>query len=480
MSKISGFISIKRQEPHKQEIPNRIRHFNEFETPLPYEALADQATRCMDCGIPYCHACGCPLSNLIPDWNNMVRLGHWQRALDLLHATNNFPEITGRICPAPCEFACILAINQEPVLIKHIELQIAEKGCQEGWIKPEPANVSTNKRVAIIGSGPAGLSAAQQLVRGGHTVVVFEKSDRIGGLLRYGIPDFKLEKWVIDRRLAQMQSEGVIFEPDVEVGVDISARYLSRNFDAVIIATGESVPRDLNIPGRNLEGIHFAMEYLSQQNRRNNGESIPKEKIIDAKNKHVIVIGGGDTGADCIGTAGRQGATQITQIELLPQPPTERTSDNPWPYWPKILRTSSSHAEGCQRLWSILTKSFVGNNQHVTGLHCIKLDWRKDSQSGHQDYSEIFGSEFELKADLVLIATGFIHAEHSPLLQKLALEQNPKGNIKVDSGGMTSASGVFAVGDCVSGASLVVNAIQQGRWIAKRVHQFLINKASND
>lgn len=476
MSKISGFIDIKRQEPGKQEVANRIRHFREFETPLPYETLIDQAARCMDCGIPYCHACGCPLGNLIPDWNNMVHRGHWQRALELLHATNNFPEITGRICPALCESACSLAINQEPVLIKHIELQIAEKGWQEGWIKPQPASVNSNKRVAIIGSGPAGLSAAQQLMRGGHSVVVFEKSNRIGGLLRYGIPDFKLEKWVIDRRLAQMQSEGVIFEPDVDVGVDISPHYLSRNFDAIIIATGESVARDLNVPGRELKGIHFAMDYLSQQNRRNNGESIPAEKIIDAKNKHVVVIGGGDTGADCIGTAQRQGARQITQIELLRQPPTERTPDNPWPYWPKILRTSSSHAEGCQRLWNILTKSFAGKNQHVTSLQCVKLDWQKDPQTDNQKYSEIPGSEFELKADLVLIATGFSHTEHSPLLQKLALEKNAKGNIKVDSKGMTCASGVFAVGDCVCGASLVVNAIQQGRAIAKRVDQFLTSK----
>lgn len=473
MSKISGFITIKRQNPSKPDVSIRIQNFKEFEISLPPDALVNQTMRCMDCGIPYCHACGCPLGNLIPDWNNMVYRQHWQKALELIHATNNFPEITGRICPAPCESACTLAINQEPVLIKHIELQVAEKGWQEGWIKPQPANIKSNKKVAIIGSGPAGLTAAQELARSGHVVVVFEKNDHIGGLLRYGIPDFKLEKWVIDRRLSQLQSEGVIFEPDVEVGVDISPHYLSRNFDAIIIATGEGIARDLNIPGRDLAGICFAMDFLSQQNRRNIGELIPGDKEINAKNKHVVIIGGGDTGADCIGTARRQGAKQITQIELLPQPPIERSPYNPWPFWPIILRTSSSHEEGCDRLWSILTNSFIGKNERVTKLQCVKLEWSKDNRTGNQRFQIIPGSEFELKADLVIIAMGFLHTEHSPLIQKLELELNSKGNIKVDASGMTSANRVFAIGDCVAGASLVVNAIQQGRRIAKMVNQYL-------
>ncbi len=476
MGKATGFIEYKRKDPQKYTVRERIKNYNEFEIPLTAAELRKQAARCMDCGVPSCHTFGCPVENRIPDWNDMIYRGQWQRALELLHATNNFPEITGRICPAPCEPACTLSINQDPVTIKHIELQIVEKGWKNGWIQPEIAVHKTGKKVAVIGSGPAGLAAAQQLARAGHEVVVFEKSDRIGGLLRYGIPDYKLDKSIIDRRLEQMIREGVSFETSVDAGVDISTRYMKRSFDVILLTTGSTVPRDINVPGRGLEGIHYAMDFLTRQNRRNAGDQVSPNQEIDARDKQVVVIGGGDTGADCVGTARRQGAKKITQIELLPKPPRERAAENPWPTWPNIMRTSTSHEEGCTRLWSILTKGFsssTGSAIAVKILRCVKLDWSTNSQSNHPTFQEIRHSEFEIPADLVLLAAGFVHVEHGALVNDLELKLDKSGNIAIDQNFMTSNTGVFAAGDCVRGASLVVTAIRQGRLLADSVHRFL-------
>ena len=402
--------------------------------------------------------------------------GHWRSALEVLHSTNNLPEATGRVCPAPCEAACTLGIIEPPVTIKHIELQIAERGWTEGWIVPEPPLMETGKRVAAVGSGPAALAAAQQLRRAGHGVAVYERADRIGGILRYGIPDYKLPKDVIDRRLEQMRAEGVQFEPSTEVGHDISARYLLRNFDAVFLAVGSQTPRDLTVPGRDLEGIHMAMTFLTQQNRRNAGDVIPLDESITAEGKHVVVIGGGDTGADCVGTSLRQGASSVTQIELLPRPPGERPADNPWPTWPQILRTSSSHEEGCERLWSVLTKELVGDGGRVTALRCVQLDWSEADPTGRRTFAEKPGSESELRADLVLLAMGFLHVEHGPLVDELGLEVDQRGGIAVDGRHMTSEAGVFAAGDCVCGASLVVRAIDVGRRVAADVDRYLLNR----
>ncbi|HDQ46356.1 MAG TPA: glutamate synthase subunit beta [bacterium] len=470
MAKPTGFLEYSRLDPDKRTVQERIRDHREIEQMLSPDNLILQAARCMDCGVPSCHAYGCPLFNRIPDWNDMVYAGHWKRALDLLHATNNFPEIAGRICPAPCETACTLGINQPPVSIRHIELQIAERGFDEGWIRPEIGAHATGKRVAVIGSGPAGLAAAQQLARAGHGVVVFEKDDRIGGLLRYGIPDFKMEKRVIDRRLEQMRGEGVRFETGVLAGLDISPRFLSRSFDAILITAGATVPRDLDVPGRDLEGIQFAMAFLAQQNRVNAGDDVPDP--ISARGKDVVV-GGGDTGSDCIGTARRQGAKSVTQIEILPEPPRERHPENPWPEWPNILRRSTSHEEGCDRQWGVLTKGFRGEGGRVRVLECVRVDWSGPDAAGRRSYQEIPGSAFEIKADLVLFATGFVHVEHGPLVQDLGLRLDGRGNIEVDSGFMTSAEGVFAAGDSVTGASLVVRAIWQGRQAAEGIKGFL-------
>jgi len=473
VAKPTGFLEYVREEPPKRPVHSRVKDFYEIEQRLSIEQVENQAVRCMDCGIPYCHAFGCPLKNRVPDWNDMIHRGHWRRALDLLHSTDNFPEITGRVCPAPCEAACTLEISEAPVIIKHIELQIVERGWREGWIRPERAARQTGKRVAIVGSGPAGLAAAQQLARRGHQVVVFEKADQVGGILRHGIPDFKLEKWVIDRRLDQLRQEGVTFETGVDVGTDVSARYLCRTFDTIVIATGAGVPRDLKVPGRELQGIHFAMDFLVQQNRRNAGEIIPKEEQITAKDKHVMVIGGGDTGADCVGTCRRQGAEEIYQLELLPRPPDERPITHPWPTWPAVLRSSTSHEEGCNRLWSILTKEFVGEQNSVKKLRCAKIKWLEPDDAGDREFREIPGSAFELRADFVLLATGFLHVEHGPLMQDLNLSVDERGNVQVNSNFMTSTSGVFSAGDCVRGASLVVSAIDQGRRAAEAVDDYL-------
>ena len=473
MVKPTGFMDYDREDPPHRPVEDRVRDFHEIEELLPGDQINRQAARCMDCGIPFCHAYGCPVKNRIPDWNDMVHRNQWRRALELLHATCNLPEITGRVCPAPCETACTLAINLPAVTIRHIELQIVEHGWREGWIRPEKPHFKTGRRVAVIGSGPAGLPAAQQLARRGHEVVVFEKADRIGGLLRYGIPDFKLEKWVIDRRLEQMREEGVVFETGVNAGVDVSAGYLRRTFDAIVLTSGATVPRDLPVPGRDLAGIHFAMDFLTLQNKENAGDAIPEGRRISAAGKHVVVVGGGDTGSDCIGTSRRQGASSITQIELLPRPPEDRAPRNPWPTWPIVLRTSSSQEEGCERLWSIQTKAFAGDEGRVRKLSCVKLDWSEPDGAGHRAFREIPGSEFSIPADLVLLAMGFVHVEHGPLVRDLGVSTDPRGNLAVDGSLQTSVPGVFGAGDAVAGASLVVRAIDLGRLAAAGVDRYL-------
>jgi len=473
MAKPTGFLEYVRKDPMKRPKEERVRDHREVERPLSDEDLKIQAARCMDCGIPYCHAFGCPLANRVPEINDMLYHGQWRRALELLHATNNFPEITGRICPAMCEAACTLAVSADAVSCRHIERQVAERGWREGWIVPQPPRAKTGRRAAVVGSGPAGLAVAQQLARAGHDVVVFEKADRIGGILRYGIPDFKLEKWVIDRRLEQMRAEGVVFEAGVDVGTDISARYLRRTFDAVCLTTGVRVPRDLKVRGRGYEGIHFAMEYLTQQNRANAGDTLPAKEQISAADKQVVVLGGGDTGADCVGTARRQGARRIVQVELLPEPPATRDPHNPWPTWPVILRTSSSHEEGCERLWSVQTKEFLGREVRVRGLRCVRLEWSEPGAAGRRTFKEIPGSEFDLEADLVLLALGFTEVEPGRLVEDLGLETDDRGGIRVDGAFQTAAPGVFAAGDCTSGASLVVRAIHLGRCMAESVNRYL-------
>jgi len=478
VGKPTGFLEHARQDAPKRPVGERVRDFREFEGRLPVADLERQTARCMDCGIPYCHTSGCPTRNLIPDWNDMVYRHQWRRALDLLHSTDNFPEFTGRVCPAPCEAACTLAINQPAVTIRQIELHIIERGWREGWVRPEPARVRTRKRVGVVGSGPAGLAAAQQLARRGHEAVVFEKADRLGGLLRYGIPDFKLEKWVIDRRLEQLVAEGIRFEPGVNVGLDVTANYLQRSFDALVVASGAEVPRDVDVPGRELRGIHFAMEFLTQQNQRAAGDPIPADRVVSARDRRVAVIGGGDTGSDCIGTSRRQGAKDIVQVEILPKPPEERTPGNPWPTWPLVLRTSSSHEEGCRRMWSVLTKEFLGENGAVRGIRCVEIEWSDPDWNGRRTFRERPGSEFELGAELVLLAAGFVHVEHGPLVTDLGLKTDDRGNLVVDAGYGTSVPGVFAAGDSTTGASLVVTALHHGREAAHHVNEYLMGGGS--
>jgi len=425
MGKPTGFLEIARHEHGYAPVAERITHFRDFVAPLPEAAVREQAARCMDCGIPYCHR-GCPVHNIIPDWNDLVYRGGWREALEVLHSTNNFPEFTGRICPAPCEASCTLNFNDSPVTIKDIECAIIDKGWAEGWVQPQIATHRTGKRVAVIGSGPAGLACAQQLARAGHTVVVFEKNDRIGGLLRYGIPDFKLEARLIDRRLAQLRAEGVEFRPNSHVGVDIQARALLAKFDAVVLAGGAEQPRDLNVPGRELHGIRFAMDFLTQQNRRVAGQKIASEEIL-ATDKDVVVIGGGDTGSDCVGTSIRQGAHSVTQLEIMPKPPLHENKLLTWPNWPLKLRTSSSHEEGCERDWAVATKRFLGQDGQVRAIQIVRLEWRESN--GRQIMAEVPGSEFEIKADLVLLAMGFVHPMHEGMLRDLGVILDERGNV---------------------------------------------------
>jgi glutamate synthase (NADPH/NADH) small chain len=465
----TGFVEHRREEIVHRPVAERVRDFCEVDVAHPEETLVRQASRCMDCGIPFCHS-GCPVHNRIPEFNDLVYLGKWREANENLHSTNNFPEFTGRACPAPCEPSCTLSINDEPVLIKHIEYQIVERAFAEGWIKPRRASVRTNKRVAIVGSGPAGLAAAQQLARVGHDVVVFEKDDRIGGLLRYGIPDFKLEKWVIDRRLKQLHGEGVKFETSVVVGEDLSVRYLRKNFDAILLAMGAGEPRHLNVLGSAYDNVHYAMDFLTQQNRRIAGDP-PPSSPISARGKIVVVIGGGDTGSDCVGTSVRQGAREVHQLEILPRPPDKNNPTTPWPLWPQILRTSSSHEEGCERRWSVLTKKLSGSGVRATELHGVQVQWTSGPKGWQME--EIPGTEFSMRVDLVLLAMGFVHVVHTGLVDHLGLSLDELGNVVVDDY-MTSEEGVFAAGDTTLGASLVVRAIDAGREAAHRIDTYLM------
>ncbi|CDI03664.1 MAG: glutamate synthase subunit beta [Candidatus Competibacter denitrificans] len=474
MGKPTGFLEIVRHEHGYAPVAERITHFRDFVAPLPEAGVREQAARCMDCGIPYCHR-GCPVHNIIPDWNDLVYRGNWRQALEVLHSTNNFPEFTGRICPAPCETSCTLNFNSQPVTIKDIECAIIDKGWAEGWIQPQIASHRTGKRVAVIGSGPAGLACAQQLARAGHVVVVFEKNPRIGGLLRYGIPDFKLETWLIDRRLAQLRAEGVEFRPNSHVGVEIPARSLLAEFDAVALTGGSEQPRDLTAPGRDLTGIHFAMDFLAQQNRRVAGQKIVDADIL-ATDKDVIVIGGGDTGSDCVGTSIRQGARSVTQLEIMPKPPVHENKLLTWPDWPLKLRTSSSHEEGCERDWSVATKQFIGQDGQVTALQLVRLAWRDDK--GRQVMAEVPGSEFELKAGLVLLAMGFVHPVHEGLLRDLGVALDERGNVAASTTDyQTSVNKVFAAGDMRRGQSLVVWAIREGRQCARAVDEYLMGNS---
>ena len=476
MGRPTGFLEIDRRDRPYDKTDIRRLNWKEFVRPLPEPETRRQAARCMDCGIPFCHE-GCPVNNLIPDWNDLVYRDQWQAALKALHSTNNFPEFTGRICPAPCEAACTLNIDDNPVTIKTIECAIVDRGWREGWIEPVAPGRQTGKRVAVIGSGPAGLACAQQLARAGHAVTLFEKSDRIGGLLRYGIPDFKMEKWLIDRRVDQMKAEGVVFRTEVEVGIDVEIPTLAEKFDAVAMTGGAEAPRDLQVPGRELDGIHFAMDFLPQQNKRCAGDSEERaapDGTITAAGKHVVVIGGGDTGSDCIGTSVRQGAASIIQLEILPKPPERENKALTWPDWPLKLRTSSSQEEGCDRDWSVLTKRVIGDDGRVAALECVRVEWAEDSD-GRFAMQEVAGSTFTLKADLVLLAMGFLGPRQPDMLNQSGVELDPRGNVRANTiDYRTSVPKFFAAGDMRRGQSLVVWAICEGRQCARAIDEFLM------
>jgi glutamate synthase (NADPH/NADH) small chain len=472
MGKATGFIEIARSKHPVRPIVQRLNDWREVYEPYPEAGLKNQAARCMDCGIPFCHS-GCPLGNLIPDWNDLVYRNHWRMAIDRLHSTNNFPEFTGRLCPAPCEGACVLGISNDPVTIKSIEVSIVDRAFDEGWIAARPPSRRTGKRVAVVGSGPAGLAAADQLNRAGHLVTVFERADRSGGLLRYGIPAFKLEKRVLDRRLALLEEEGVSFRTSCNVGVDVPVTELRGEFDAIVLAGGSTRPRDLPVPGRDLGGIHFAMEYLPLQNRRNEGDAIADEQFITANNKHVVIIGGGDTGADCLGTAHRQGALAVHQLELLPRPPEGRAAGNPWPLWPNIFRVSTAHEEGGDRLYAVATQRFDDDGHgRVASLQANKVEMV--SRDGRVEFKPVEGSEFEIKAELVLLAMGFLGPERNGMLDALGVKMTDRGTVWRDEQWMTSVPGVFAAGDMQRGQSLIVWAIAEGRSCARGVDAFLM------
>jgi glutamate synthase (NADPH/NADH) small chain len=470
VGKVTGFIELDRVAEVALPVKERVRGYREFILTLKDEEATRQGARCMDCGIPFCQS-GCPVNNIIPDWNDLVYRHQWRLALDSLHSTNNFPEFTGRVCPAPCEAACTLNINDDPVGIKSIEHFIIDKGWEEGWVAPQPSKKKTGKRVAVVGSGPAGMACAQQLARAGHDVMLFEKADRAGGLLRYGIPDFKMEKHHIDRRVEQMRAEGVEFRVNAHVGASggngISAARLLEEFDALVVSAGSEHPRDLDVPGRDLDGVHFAMDFLPLQNKRVAGDSdVPP---LTAKGRHVIVIGGGDTGSDCVGTSNRQGALSVTQFELLPQPPEHENKPLVWPYWPMKLRTSTSHEEGCERDWAVQTKAFKGETGKLVALVACRVEW-KDGK-----LREVPGSEFEIKADLVLFAMGYLHPVHAGMLEELGVEYDARGNVKADTEHYrTSLPKLFAAGDTRRGQSLVVWAIREGRQCARAVDEFLM------
>ncbi|WP_121118859.1 glutamate synthase subunit beta [Croceibacterium ferulae] len=475
MGKETGFLELDRQDRTYADPAERLGHYREFVVPHSEDGLKKQASRCMNCGIPYCHN-GCPVNNLIPDWNHLVYESDWQNALEALHSTNNFPEFTGRVCPAPCEASCTLNIVDQPVTIKSIECAIVDRGWQEGWISPAEPAPPTGKRVAVVGSGPAGLACAQQLARVGHSVTVFEKSDRLGGLMRYGIPDFKMEKHLINRRAVQMEAEGVTFRTSTEVGVDVSIKSLRENFDAIVLAGGAENPRALQIPGAELPGVRLAMEFLTQQNKRVAGdheERAAPRGTLTATGKHVIVIGGGDTGSDCVGTSNRQGAASVTQIEIMPRPPEKEDKSLTWPHWPMKLRTSSSHEEGVERDWAVLTKEVVGENGQVTGLRCARLEWEGGQMR------EVPGSEFVLRADLILLAMGFVGPKRAGMIDQSGVALTDRGNIAADTVSYrTSEDMIYACGDMRRGQSLVVWAIREGRQTARAVDEALMGVSS--
>jgi glutamate synthase (NADPH/NADH) small chain len=466
MGKVTGFLEINREQPTRRKVEERVKDWFEIYEPFPEEKQKEQSARCMDCGVPFCHT-GCPVNNLIPDWNDLAYTGRWESAIRRLHSTNNFPEFTGRICPAPCEAACVLGIDQPPVSIKVIERSIVERAWDEGWIRPEPPEHNTGKRVAVVGSGPAGLAAAQQLRRAGHSVTVYEKNDRIGGLLRYGIPNFKLEKHVIDRRIDQMREEGVVFVTNAHVGVNIPVSHLTEQNDAILLCGGAEHPRDLKIPGRELKGVYFAMEFLPQQNKRNEGDTIPEDLAILATGKRVVIIGGGDTGADCLGTSIRQRAKSIHQFEIMPKPPEQRAASTPWPLWPLQLRTESAHEEGGIRDWSINSVKFTGDDQgNLKQLHAVRV-------GPPPKFEPIDGSEFTLDVDLVLLAMGFLGPVRHGMIEQLGLAVDGRGNVAANADYMTSVDGIFAAGDMRRGQSLVVWAISEGRKAAEAVDRYL-------
>jgi len=471
MGKETGFLEVERHDRTYEDPAERIRNYKEFIIPLPDAELREQASRCMNCGIPYCHN-GCPVNNIIPDWNHLIYEGDWKNALEVLHSTNNFPEFTGRICPAPCEESCTLNLIGQPVTIKSIECAIVDRGWKEGWIQPQVPEKRSGKSVAVIGSGPAGMACAQQLARAGHSVTLFEKNDRIGGLLRYGIPDFKMEKHLINRRCVQMEAEGVTFKTSTEVGVDVSFKSLRENFDAIVLSGGAEDGRPLTIPGAELPGVRFAMEFLTQQNKRNAGDdevrAAPRGTLV-ATGKHVVVIGGGDTGSDCVGTSNRQGAASVTQIEIMPRPPEHENKLLTWPDWPMKLRTSSSHEEGVERDWAVLTKEVIGEDGEVTGLKCVRADWSEGR------LTEVPDSEFVIKADLILLAMGFLGPKKAGLLDQAGIKLTERGNVDANTDDyLTSEPGVFACGDMRRGQSLVVWAIREGRQCARAVDEALM------
>ncbi len=466
-----GFLDVDRQDPGYRPKEERIKDFKEVEERLTTEEVMQQASRCMDCGIPFCHGCGCTLSNMIPEFNDLIYQNRWREALDILLMTSSFPEFTGRICPALCEASCTLGINCEPVSIRQIELSLIERGFKEGWMQPRIPEKRTGKTVAVVGSGPAGLAVADVLNQMGHLVTVFERDEYAGGLLRYGIPDFKLDKGIVQRRIDLMEKEGIKFETKVNIGTDISGDYLVKKFDAVCLTVGAKVPRDLPIPGRGLDGIHFAMDFLHQQNRQVSGEGVP-ETEISAEGKKVVVIGGGDTGSDCVGTSIRQGAASVTQIEIMPEPPDSRSESTPWPQWPYQKRTSSSHKEGCERLWNVMSKEFKGEGR-VNAVDAVKVEWEMNGARPVKPVP-VPGSEFTIEADLVLLAMGFTGVDPTGMVEQLELKLGPRGGIETDDKGMTSVNGVFAAGDSVVGPSLVVRAMEAGRKLAADINEWLM------